>query len=49
MQTQLSEMGKVELRDACKNAGVKNYGKMTVDEMRAALAALTTMPDGPAC
>jgi hypothetical protein len=30
---------------ACKKAGVKNYGKMTVEVMRAALAAVTTLPE----
>jgi hypothetical protein len=30
-------MGKVELRQACKEAGIKNYGKMNNDGMRAAL------------
>ena len=34
-----NEMGKVELRLACKEAGIKNYGKMTNDGMRAALTA----------
>jgi hypothetical protein len=33
------EMGKVELRQACKKAGIKNYGKMNNDGMRAALEA----------
>lgn len=32
-----NEMGKVELRQACKEAGIKNYGKMNNDGMRAAL------------
>lgn len=30
-------LSKIELRNACKEFGVKNYGKMTNDEMRAAL------------
>lgn len=34
-----NEMGKVELRQACKEAGIKNYGKMNNDAMRAALEA----------
>ena len=34
-----NEMGKVELRQACKEAGIKNYGKMNNDGMRAALEA----------
>lgn len=34
-----NEMGKVELRAACKEAGIKNYGKMNNDGMRAALVA----------
>jgi hypothetical protein len=33
-------MGKKELRAACKDARVKNYGKLTVAAMRAALTAL---------
>lgn len=33
------EMGKVELRAACKEAGIKNYGKMNNDGMREALKA----------
>lgn len=32
-------MGKLELRAACKEAGVKNYGKMNNDGMREALRA----------
>jgi len=32
-------MGKTELRAACKEQGVKNYGKLTNDGMRAALIA----------
>lgn len=32
-------MGKTELRAACKEAGVKNYGKMNNDGMREALRA----------
>lgn len=35
----LNEMNKVELRAACKEHGVKNYGKMTNDGMREALEA----------
>ena len=34
-----NELGKVELRQACKEAGIKNYGKMNNDGMRAALEA----------
>lgn len=34
-----NEMGKVELRASCKEAGIKNYGKMNNDGMRAALVA----------
>lgn len=34
-----NEMGKVELRQACKESGIKNYGKMNNDGMRAALEA----------
>lgn len=34
-----NEMGKAELRQACKEAGIKNYGKMNNDGMRAALEA----------
>ena len=34
-----NEMGKVELRQVCKEAGIKNYGKMNNDGMRAALEA----------
>lgn len=34
-----NEMGKNELRAACKASGVKNYGKMNNDGMRAALVA----------
>jgi len=37
--TNFNEMGKVELRAACKAAGVK-YGNLNNDGMRAALAAL---------
>lgn len=33
------EMGKVELRAACKEAGIKYYGKMNNDGMREALKA----------
>jgi phage gp16-like protein len=32
------EMGKVELRAACKEAGITGYGKMTVAAMREALS-----------
>jgi hypothetical protein len=39
-----NEMGKTELRAACKAAGIK-YGKLTLDQMRAALAAL--QPSAP--
>lgn len=34
-----NEMGKVELRQACKEAGIKNYGKMNNGGMRVALEA----------
>lgn len=34
-----NEMGKVELRAACKEAGIKNYGKMNNGLMREALEA----------
>lgn len=47
MEKQLSEMGKQQLRAACKTAGVKNYGKMTVEGMRTALAALTRTHNQP--
>ncbi len=36
--TNFAEMGKTELRAACKAAGIKGYGNMTNDGMRAALA-----------
>lgn len=39
-----NEMGKVELRAACKEAGIKNYGKMNNDGMRAALEAHYAAP-----
>ena len=39
--TNFNEMGKNELRVACKEFGVKNYGKMNNDGMRAALVAAT--------
>jgi hypothetical protein len=35
----LNEMNKAELRAACKEAGVKNYGNMTTQQMREAVAA----------
>jgi len=38
---QFDAMGKTELREACKQHGVKNYGKMNNDGMRAALVAAT--------
>jgi hypothetical protein len=38
---QFDAMGKQELRNACKEHGVKNYGKMNNDGMRAALVAAT--------
>lgn len=41
------EMNKQELRQACKENGVKNYGKMNNDGMRAALVEATT-PAQPA-
>ena len=41
-----NEMGKVELRQACKEAGVKNYGKMNNDGMRASLEAHYAEPKG---
>lgn len=37
--TNFNELGKVELRQACKEAGIKNYGKLNNDGMRAALEA----------
>ena len=37
--TNFNDLGKVELRQACKEAGIKNYGKMNNDGMRAALEA----------
>ncbi len=37
--SKFNEMGKVELRAACKEAGIKNYGKMNNDGMRDALNA----------
>lgn len=37
--SKFANMGKVELRTACKAAGVKGYGNMTNDGMRAALEA----------
>jgi hypothetical protein len=37
--TNFDSMGKVDLRAACKSAGIKGYGKMTVNEMRHALYA----------
>jgi hypothetical protein len=40
MQTHINHMGKVQLRAACRDAKVKNYSKMTVATMRAALTAL---------
>lgn len=40
-----AEMNKTELRAACKAAGVPGYGKMTVDDMRAALAGVVTHTD----
>ena len=42
MQQQLSNMGKADLRAACKEAAIKNYSKMTVADMRTALATMTT-------
>lgn len=39
METTFDTMGKAELRAACKAAGV-SYGKLTVADMRAALAKL---------
>ena len=39
--TKFDAMGKVELRVACKEAGVKNYGKMNNEGMREALRAAT--------
>lgn len=36
-------MNKIELRAACKAAKIKNYSKMTVAGMRAALTKLTTI------
>jgi hypothetical protein len=40
---ELNEMGKVQLRSACRDAKIKGYSKMTVAQMREALAALTTI------
>lgn len=37
--TNFNEMGKTELRAACKDAGIKNYGKMNNGAMREALEA----------
>jgi len=37
-----AEMGKMELRAACKDAGIKNYSKMTVAQMRDELVAYHT-------
>lgn len=36
-----TEMNKMELRAACKEAGIKGYGNMNNDAMRAALGAAT--------
>ncbi len=36
----LNEMNKMELRAACKEAGVKNYGTMNNEQMRAAVQAV---------
>lgn len=36
---ELNEMGKQALRELCKEAGIKNYGKMTNQAMRDALEA----------
>lgn len=33
----MTKLNKTELRAACKEAGIKGYGKMTNDDMRAAL------------
>lgn len=37
MSNAYTNMGKLELRAQCKLKGIKNYGKMTVADMRAAL------------
>ena len=42
--TQFDTMGKNELRAACKEFGVKNYGKMNNDGMREALKAASDVP-----
>lgn len=39
MSNVYESMGKIELRARCKESGIKNYGKMTVNDMRAALTA----------
>lgn len=39
----VAEMGKVELRIACKENGVKNYGKMNNEQMREAIIAATVV------
>jgi hypothetical protein len=44
---QFHAMGKTELREACKQHGVKNYGKMNNDGMRAALVAATAAVQEP--
>lgn len=43
--TDFNTMGKIELRAACKDAGVKGYGKMTNDQMRQALVTATEAHD----
>lgn len=42
--SKFDEMGKVELRQACKEAGIKNYGKMNNEGMREALKAAHAEP-----
>lgn len=39
---QVSEMNKVQLRAACKEAKIANYGTMSVEKMRAALKKVMT-------
>jgi len=43
--TNVAEMGKVELRAACKAAGVKNYSKMDNAAMRAVLTDVFAVAD----
>lgn len=41
--TNFAEMGKTELRAACKDAGVKGYGNMTNEGMRIALSNMALL------